>query len=706
MMKLIRYIFAAVSLAFAGMPFAEACGPTYNDIPRPCFFASSSRPETLRDAQIRQNILLWQQQTSPRIPLADIRQAVYADDYKTFASRSQDTAEDNAFYTFIRNAGDREAVDFLLTAKELEETRRKINSPWYYPKDRNSGNADVFQDIIDRCGAYKGRRFGDRYALQMIRACFAAGRYQDCIDIFDARLASLTDDNLMRRMALGYVAGCWTRLGDSDRANDYFASVGDISSIVHEDPIGYLTKRNPDSPMLLSHLQSIAAEGDTARVTALLPIAEAVLADSVTAYRGDWEFLSAFVSNDYFGDRESARMSISRALEESFSSEDFADHARAYRMVLDADDNERKPLLEDLQWIKDKIDILSPTKTEWKDLLQNIVFGHWLPRLMEEGDHTTAVLLCGFADNLSANSTLHFQDAFDSDGNEISYISYDQMRNDPATRNTVDYASLTFELMQSLKSTQLAAVYKKIVAAKDPLSRYLRTFARTDPDYFFDLIGTLCMREERYADAVNYLSRVTPEYMRRLNVKPYLRRDPMYCYPSRHREIKYSDWTMHVESTVSTKKTLMPSADNAKLDFAKKMAGLRHKIIKSSADPDTCGLAMIDYAIGWRNSFEECWALTQYWRGTNVPGRSYAAVDPGYPPQQYKFIYEYDGSKSVEERFRHMTRQAIKILRSDEARAKAQYRLGNYRIIIKRYPDTETAEVVKSSGDNWRDWLG
>ena len=96
-------------------------------------------------------------------------------------------------------------------------------------------------------------------------------------------------------MALGYVAGCWTRLGDSDRANDYFASVGDISSIVHEDPIGYLTKRNPDSPMLLSHLQSIAAEGDTARVTALLPIAEAVLADSVTAYRGDWGiFLSAF----------------------------------------------------------------------------------------------------------------------------------------------------------------------------------------------------------------------------------------------------------------------------------------------------------------------------------------------------------------------------------------------------------------------------
>ncbi|MDE5935416.1 MAG: hypothetical protein K2G95_06555, partial [Muribaculaceae bacterium] len=173
MMKLIRYIFAVVSVALAGVPRLAACGPYYNDIPRPCFFASSSRPETVRDAQIRQNIYLWQQQTSPRIPVADIRQAVYVDSYDTFNARCNDRAEDNAFYTFIRNAGDREAVDFLLTAKKLEETRREINSPWYYPADRSSGNADVFQEIIDRCKAYKGRRFADRYALQLIRACFA-----------------------------------------------------------------------------------------------------------------------------------------------------------------------------------------------------------------------------------------------------------------------------------------------------------------------------------------------------------------------------------------------------------------------------------------------------------------------------------------------------------------------------------------------------
>lgn len=693
-------------MAVAGCLGASACGPYYDGIPRPCFFASSSRPETMRDAQIRQNILLWQQQTSQRISVADVRQAVYTDSYDTFRKRSSDKSEDNAFYTFIRNAGDRETVDFLLTAKQLEEMRRDADSPWYYPATRDTGvDLDRYQEIIDRCKAYKGRRFADRYALQMIRACFAAGRYQDCIDIFDERLDSLPDDNLMKRMALGYIAGCWTRLGDADRANDYFAAVGDISSIVHDDPVAYMAGRNPDSPMLLSHIQSIVADGDTARVTALLPLAGAVLADSVTAYRGDWEFLSAYIANDFLGDSDGARNSIKSAMESAFSSEDFSDHARAYRMMLDADDNNSDSLLADLQWIKDKIDILSPTKTEWKDLMQNIVFGHWLPTLMREGEHTRAVLFCGFADNLAANSTMHYQDAYDANGNEISYITYDQMRRDPATRNTVDYSSMTFELMQSLKSTQLSKVYKQIVASKDPLSRFLKNYARIDPDYFFELTGTLCLREERYADAVNYLSRVSPEYMKRLNTRPYLLRDPMYCYPSRHKVVKHETWTDETESSVSTKRTLLPTSDNAKLDFAKAMADLRHKIIKPSADPDTVGLAMIDYAIAWRNSFEECWALTQYWRGEYVPGRSYASLESGFPPVQYPFIYEYDNSKKVEERFRHMTRQAIKILRTDDARAKAYYRIGNLKTVVRRYPDTETAALIRRSCDHWRDWI-
>lgn len=683
----------------------SACGPFYNEIPRPCYFASLSRPETIRDAQTRENLLLWQEQTSARIPLADIRQAVYSDDLLTFRARANSRTEDNAFYTFLRNADDWETIGLLSMAKELEEARSRMNSPWYYPKQRNDEEPDVFGRIMASCRAYTGRRFADRYALQMVRAAFAAGRYEECIDIYRERLESLPDDNLMKRMASGYVAGCWSRLGDADRANDYFATVGDIASIVHEDPVAYLSSRNPDSPMLLSHLQSIAAEGDTARVTALLPVADAVLADSVASCRGDWEFLSAFIANDYLGDREAAQAAMERAMTEKFSSEDFADHARAYRMALDADDGNTSRLLDDLQWMRSKVDILSPTKAEWKDLMQNIVFAHWLPKLMETGDHTTAVLLCGFADNITAQSTLHFQDAYDHNGKQIAYITYDQMRRDPAAHNTVDYSSLSFEVIQSLKSTQLAKVYKNIMADKDPLHRFLKNFARIDPDYFFELTGTLCLREERYADAVNYLSRVSPDYSARLNIAPYLRRDPMLCYPSRLQQAKPVERPENRKTASSSWNSLTKDASTAKLEFAMMMADLRHKIIKTSADPDTCGLAMIDYAIAWRNSFEQCWALTQYWRGEYVPGRNYASVGIGGDVNEYPFIYKYDKSVEVERRFRHMTRQALSILRSDEAKAKAHYRLGNLAAVVKHYGETETADFVRRSCDNWRDWL-
>lgn len=708
-MKLTRYILAVVSLLIAACLDASACGPWFNVIPRPCYFASSSRPETMRDAQERKNLVLWQQLTSTRIPVADVRQAVYADDYSTFNSRRQNPSEDNAFYTFIRNARDSEVADLLLTAKKVEETRRSITSPWYYPKDRYSGNADIFRELIDRCKAYKGRRLADRYALQAVRACFAARQYEECLRIFDQKLDSLPDSNLMKQMALGYVAGCWSRLGDTDRANAYFATVGDIASIRHDDPIRYLAERNPDSPALLSHIQKIVAQADSADVVSLLPIARSVLADSTTANRGDWEFLSAYISNEVLHDKALARDHITRSLESSFSSTDFADHARAYRMMLDADDNDKSSLLADLEWITPKLDILSPTCDEWNKLLKNIIFAHWLPALMQKGDHTTAILLCGFADNLSANSTMHPQYIYDNESGyyDTSFISYDQMRRDPEAVNTVDFACITFELMGSLKSTQLAAVYKKILTTSDPLIRFLKKYARTDADYFFELIGTLCLREERYADAVNYLSKVSETYRRNLNILPYLDRDPMTCYPSRHHVFTSQGWSYKYECSVSSPETRTWNPISAKLDFANAMSDLRHKIISSGADPDARGLAMVDYAIAWRNSFEECWALTQYWRGA-APGRQLASLSTPLDydiDSLFPFIYEYNYSDRVETRFNHMTRQGMSLLRSDEARAKAQYRLGNLRTVVVRYPDTETAAAIKSSCDNWTDWL-
>lgn len=45
------------------------------------------------------------------------------------------------------------------------------------------------------------------------------------------------------------------------------------------------------------------------------------------------------------------------------------------------------------------------------------------------------------------------------------------------------------------------------------------------------------------------------------------------------------------------------------------------------------------------------------------------------------------------------------MLQTDEAKAEAEYILGNLRTIIKHYGNTTTAKNIKISCDNWHTWL-
>ncbi len=45
------------------------------------------------------------------------------------------------------------------------------------------------------------------------------------------------------------------------------------------------------------------------------------------------------------------------------------------------------------------------------------------------------------------------------------------------------------------------------------------------------------------------------------------------------------------------------------------------------------------------------------------------------------------------------------MLTTDEARAKANYILGNLATVVKHYNNTSTARFIKTSCDNWKSWL-
>lgn len=671
------------------VPTAEACGPFFPVIPTPKFFTSKTDGNSARTFEHSENLRLWQQLTSPKIPAADISKVLY--DYEDYDPESD---PDNLFIAYIRNTNDCEIEQFLYTAKELERKRKEVASPWYYPESRY-GTTGEYTDIIESCKAYKGSRLKDRYALQLVRALFAARDYAGCVESYDKCFRDFPDSNLLKRMAMKYVAGCWSRLGYTDKANKFFAKAGDFKSIVHPDAVAYMAERNPDCPELMAHIQHCST--DSARFCAIKPVAQSVLRSGKTHYRGDWEFYLAYEAGEFHSDYVTASRHIARALQSSFSSADFRDNARAYRMKVDAALGQRGSLLPDLQWIEAKTDVTSEDATEWNRMLRNIVYMNWIPTLWHKQDYATAILLCSYADNFFATKQRHTYWPFDDTWRiipetQLLSLTLDEIRNSTVYWNPIDYSTPAFRLMNTLTSSQLIAV-KHTIAAGSPLYRHLKLYARTDAPYIDEIIGTLALREERYGRAADYLARVPMNYLSTVNIykEGCLNVNPFCAFPGH--------W--HDFDSIA-------SPLRAKYHFACRMLHYQ-KMMQHGKTADERGMARLKYAIARRNSFEDCWALTQYWRGCNT-SLFMPALDAGGSCTLRTFpkLYDYETSvdyEATEAAFNREVKAAMAMLTSRAARAEAEYMLFNLKTVVARYPETPTGRAVKQSCDRWHQWL-
>ncbi|MDE6535352.1 MAG: hypothetical protein K2K82_05005 [Muribaculaceae bacterium] len=137
------------------------------------------------------------------------------------------------------------------------------------------------------------------------------------------------------------------------------------------------------------------------------------------------------------------------------------------------------------------------------------------------------------------------------------------------------------------------------------------------------------------------------------------------------------------------------------LDYQKQML--------TAPTADERGYARLMFALGRRNSFEQCWALTQYWRGwigwRFLPHLDYHSTT--FYEKNYGFLYDYtyEMAQENERTFNREIMTAMQIMTSDEMRARAEYVLMNLKTIAKKYPHTQVAQTLKTSCDNWKNWL-
>ncbi len=718
-------VFSAVlSAAVCTLQSASACGLPMYQASEYCLFRVHDGSAVENTDERTLNCELWRNLTSKDIPLEDIYRVVYKYSSRDiehiptlFDGSKSDTLMQNAFVRWIVRHSDSSIVDCLTVAKLCEETRMVCNDPWYYPVE-NDRESVTLAELAHRAESYDGWRLRDRYALQAVRALFASGRYDACINYWN-RVRATLPEGLIKGMIRPYIAGAYYRMGFEQEALKIYADLGDVESILYclnrqgqkldrVERIELLYEYNSDMLPTAATIQHIVEADEYYRsddpddrynieLLRLREFACRVAREGRAANRAMWYYTAAYIY-DMYGDPQTASALCSKA-ERSEGTPFIKESVKVLRIYLDAklcrrcDAASEQRLLGQLQWLDDKIwanidddvrqtDIGDYTYNRgfyyWNDAMRRILISVVVPRYLECGNYVRAIQLTNMADNdlLNAVGSVYgnIYDCRSRDWEERS-CSLPDYRRSATKYNSLDYCRELFHLVDTVGLDHVITYRQQLDRPRTRFDRFVNSRSYTDTDYFDDLIGTQCLREMRYGEAVEYLGRVSPTFQQRLNTckEGLMNRDPFSLYGTQ------------------------PIADNAdyKYEFARRMLSLEQTIEKT-ADPDRKARLQIKYAVGLYNSIHSCWALTQYYYNFNYDWRRDIINSPDFA--------ERASWRRADERCRRLLDEADAMF-SDRSAAKAAYnRLGDYGTDWHCMTDQTLARYVNQRCDRASDY--
>ena len=704
-MKFARFI-AVTSLLLVSTG-AFACGPIYYSPSGYYLFHLVNVPETDIEFNLnsRENCLLWQEQTSKSISLNDIYQVVYKYDLETLnrlkLGMVPAKAKDNQMAKWLRSRDGKEALDFLILAKNCEWLRRECLSPWYYPS-KNDPVRFTLDDVAEQARKMAGdESLGDRYVLQAVRAMTSLKQYEEIIRFWNEN-ESRIPEGLMRRMTLSYVAGAYVHLDDMERAKTYYKLADDLNGLVECDlrfrkgmsrveRMGLLYESYPDCPEFRVKIWEILGRIEPDRdwndewqwdwyrdherkdVEELAALCDKVLNSNLPADKALWAYAATYIAHLKGDDRKAD--SYLKIAENTVKDQDLSDAIKVMRIYIDAqictyDKAYEQKLFAQLRWLQQMLennidsqvvkgfDLYELTACfsyyYWSDAMRCILLGTVCPKLIKQGNTTLALQLA----NMSSYSFL----------NEVNRKKAVFDYRHRGVWNSYDFCNHFVEMADSLSADALIAYVDVTLKPKTEFQRFLSAHSYAAPDYLNELIGTHCLREMRYADAERYLMKVSPDYFACTNVYKdgYLSRDPFSMGRRR--------WN---------------HGTDAKLYFARRMNQLEQDIA-AATDPNRKAMLMIDFGIGIRNSFDYCWALTQYRRGWD-----------GFFGENWE---EMPLTKQALKRTERLFEKALNLFTDDESAAQAQWVFGNYKTICEQYPETLAAEIVRGHCDWYVDY--
>ena len=685
-------------------------------------------PETF-NPNSEENCRLWQQQTSPEIPLDDIYQVVYKFDIESITALKSgiipEAAKSNQMAQWLVDHDDQEALDFLLLAKNCEWLRLERQSPWYYPS-KNDPVRFSLNEVADRAMSQREPRFAGRYALQAVRALISLGRYDDCIRYWSDVEATLPD-GLMRQMTLPYIGGAYLHVGNTEEAKRHFIMANDLTNLIacdqhyHNDmnrveKMELLYESYPDCPEFRTMLWKILGHiepdrdwgtkwqwdnGEQDDLIRLALLCDKVIQGDKAADKALWAYAATYIAHLQGDDIKADR--YMKIAEKTVKDQPLEDAVKVMRMYLDAqlctyDKAYEQRLFGQLQWLQDMLEkhiddenIRSTNNIYdlkfcrsyyyWSDAMRCILLGTVCPKMLKSGKTTLALQLANMADYALLNEINAVEiTCWDDDfvkrhgdfvkryGDTHITLTLDEFRHYDWLNN-YDYGTHFAAMMDTLSANEIADYAKIAEKPRTAFDRFLNAHSYVELDFLNEIIGTHCLREMRYADAERYLSKVSAAYHTRTNVykKGYLNRDPF--------SLENRAWS---------------HATDAKLHFARTMRRMEQDIA-ATAEPNQKALLMIEFGMGIRNSFDYCWALTHYQYGD-----VWSSLDRDWS--------EDTSTRNAQRRADVMIQTALASFTDDECAAQAQYRFSNFKTVMERYPYTPTAYDLRGRCDNYRDY--
>ena len=658
----------------------------------------------------------------------------------------------NAFVARLLEDGDREVIDYILLCKEYEEVRSQQLSPWYYSCGWD--DCDVTMDsIANQALAYGGGRLADRYLLLAAKSLYALRSNDECVRLWEQQ-GSLLPQGSIRDEMEGYVAGCYLRLGQREKAMDIYRRLGDIPSLVFvtkdaEQVCEYLYEQNPENPYFYPTLQKLlyAMENsdlsnrygqyelyiDSVGRQRLLHLCEKAMTDERNPNKAPWCYTAAAI-HDRYGRPQQALQCLQGA-ERGCRDTFLCRSIRIFRCYLHAridsvDDRYEQFLLGELRWLDaelqkefasldaatqyglqhiDELTYSSLYALYTHDAMRKILLEKdgACARLAQQGRSVRALQLANMAENrlfaITHNELMpmvrtrlgQFEYAYSWGDFDYYEVNPDSLRHaqyvDTLSHNNHDYSNRAFWIADTMTASRLVEYFQRTAGApRDEFDRFLADKGYRDTNYWYEIIGTHYLREGDYYNAVRYLRVVSPDFVNNQNID--FEWDP-FSYDRQPLRYKW----------------------HPKLVYAERMLWLERQM-KQEQDPDRLGLLMLSYSIALRNAADLCWQYLSYGRTCD----DYAYWDeyseyyePDWQswfspndmlPNGHAWYDTRDCRRQTSALADQWQRQAFLTIRGDEAQAYAYRQLCFFDRIRKHYPHTQVAKSVARHCDTRRQY--